>query len=444
MVEEVSLSSLSSDKGRGWTISATAHAEGAHLSTLTLDQTVKETQLQRVSTGLHEFDRVLGGGLVPGSFVLLGGDPGIGKSTLLMQMAGGLSKGQNKVLYVSGEESVSQTALRAQRLGIRSPHVEVASESNLELILEMAKKKRPDVLVVDSIQTVYLSSIQSAPGTVSQVRECAAHLMGLAKGLGLSVVLIGHVTKDGNIAGPKTLEHMVDAVLSFEGDSSAQFRLLRAIKNRFGATHELGVFQMNSEGLSEVSNPSELFLAERGESLVGSTVFAAVEGTRPLLCEVQALTVKSFMASPRRTSIGYDSSRAQVLTAVLDKNLGSDLAHHDTFVSVVGGLKLTEPAADLAVAAAILSSLENKEIDPNWVFIGEVGLTGEVRAVTQIEIRIREARKLGFERIFLPEGNRKHLTKDSPNLKHLQFIRDLRGLRAALSGPSPGKRNTNV
>lgn len=433
MTEEIT---ATQDKGRGWTIAA--HADTGTLMTLTLDQTVKESKVARVSTGMNEFDRVLGGGLVPGSFVLLGGDPGIGKSTLLMQMAGGLANENKHVLYVSAEESVNQTALRAQRLGIRSGLVEVASESNLDLIIELAKKKQPDVLIVDSIQTVYLSTIQSAPGTVSQVRESAAHLMGLAKGTGLSVLLIGHVTKDGNIAGPKTLEHMVDAVLSFEGDASAQHRLLRALKNRFGATHELGVFQMDTAGLKEISNPSELFLAERGDSLVGSTVFAALEGTRPLLCEVQALTVKTYMAAPRRTSIGYDTARAQVLTAVLDKHLGCDLAHHDAFVNVVGGLKLTEPAADLAVAAAIISSMQNKDINPNWVFVGEVGLTGEVRAVTQIDTRIREARKLGFDKIILPEGNRKHLMSLEKNLdlKHLVFVRDLKSLFDYVSGAS--------
>jgi DNA repair protein RadA/Sms len=368
--------------------------------------------------------------------VLLGGDPGIGKSTLLMQMAGGLAAEEKRVLYVSAEESVNQTAMRAQRLGIRTASVEVASESNLELIVELAKKIQPDVLIVDSIQTVYLSSIPSAPGTVSQVRECASHLMGLAKGSGMSVVLIGHVTKDGNIAGPKTLEHIVDTVLSFEGDPSAHYRLLRSLKNRFGATHELGVFQMNTEGLKEISNPSELFLAERGDSLIGSTVFAAMEGTRPLLCEVQALIVKTYMAAPRRTSIGYDTARAQVLAAVLDKHLGCDLAHHDAFVNVVGGLKLTEPAADLAVAAAILSSLQNRDLNPNWVFVGEIGLTGEVRTVSQIENRIREARKLGFEMVILPEGNRKHLSGDfkSSEMKHLAFVRDLRSLQEFLLG----------
>lgn len=423
MVEEMS---ANPDKGRGWTVGA--HRDTGALSTVTLDQTIQETVLQRISTKYSEVDRVLGGGLVPGSFILLGGDPGIGKSTVLMQVAGGLAEQGQKVLYVSAEESVSQTGLRAQRLGVRSKNVEIASESNLELLISLAKKKMPNVLVVDSIQTVYLPDIPSAPGSVSQVRESASHLMGLAKNHNITVFVIGHVTKDGTIAGPKVLEHMVDTVLSFEGDQSHQFRLLRALKNRFGATHELGVFQMATQGLKEVSNPSELFLEERGDSLVGSSVFAAMEGTRPLLCEVQALTVKSFLATPRRTSIGFDTQRVHVLSAVIDKNLDLDLGHHDVFVNVVGGLKLSEPAADLAVAASIISSVRGNELDPKTAYVGEVGLTGEIRAVTFPDIRVREAFKLGFSKVILPESNRRHLGDSGLDLKKIKFVKTLRDI----------------
>lgn len=422
MVEEVA---AKTDQGRAWAVGT--YSDSNTMVTLSLDKTVKEIQHVRMSTQFAEFDRVLGGGVVPGSFTLIGGDPGIGKSTLLLQMAGGLANQDLSVLYVSAEESVAQTALRAQRLGIHSKNVEIASESNLELLVELAKKKAPDILIVDSIQTVYLPTLQSAPGSVAQVRESAAYLMGLAKNQNIAVFLVGHVTKDGAIAGPKVLEHMVDTVLAFEGDGNHQFRLLRALKNRFGATHELGVFQMDTQGLKEVSNPSELFLEERGQNLVGSSVFSAMEGTRPLLCEVQALIVKSYLAAPRRTAIGFDTQRTNVLTAVLDKHLEMDLAHHDVFVNVVGGLKLTEPASDLAVAAAIISSANSTSLDPKTAFVGEVGLTGEVRAVSFIDIRIKEAQKLGFKTVVLPESNRKHLGKNS-DTSGLVFVRDLKSL----------------
>ena len=336
---------LGGGRERGW---SSGGAAGPQL--ISLDQDLEVTALRRLSTGFKELDRVLGGshadggggGLVRGSFILLGGDPGIGKSTLLLQMAGGLAQQGAAVLYVSGEESVSQSGLRAQRLGVRSGKVKMASESNLNTIRELARIQSPDVLIVDSIQTVFDPDIPSAPGSVTQVRECAASLMGLAKGTGMSVFLIGHVTKDGSIAGPKTLEHMVDAVLSFEGDVSHQFRLLRALKNRFGATHELGVFQMDSGGLREVGNPSELFLEERGTKLLGSAVFASIEGSRPLLCEVQALTTSTPMPMPRRTSLGFDVNRVHLLIAVLNRHLKMNLSQADVFINVVGGLKLIE------------------------------------------------------------------------------------------------------
>ncbi|WP_413290627.1 DNA repair protein RadA [Bdellovibrio sp. HCB337] len=415
-------------KTRGW---STGAEEGRTLSAkpVSLDQRLEEIHLTRFDTGYQELNRVLGGGLAAGSFVLLGGSPGVGKSTLLLQMAGGLAGHKHRVLYISGEESVAQTGSRAHRLGIKSPHIEIGSESNLHTIMDLARTKKPDVLVVDSIQTVYLSDLQAAPGSVSQVRECAGHLMGLAKQDGITVILIGHVTKEGSIAGPKVLEHMVDCVLSFDGDPSYNFRLLRSLKNRFGAAQELGVFQMSSKGLEEVTNPSELFLEERGDQLIGSAVFASMEGTRPLLCEVQALTLSSPMAMPRRTSLGIDVNRLHLLTAVLDRHLDIRLSHSDIFINVVGGLKLVEPAADLAVAAAILSTEGRKELDAKTVFFGEIGLTGEVRGVSFVETRMKEADKLGFQHFVVPFSNKKHLGDFKlPKDKKISYIKNVRDL----------------
>lgn len=401
---------------RGWAVGKSSGPGSGSVSLkqsiLSLDKNIEAKSIARWTTKIAELDRVLGGGLVEGSFVLLGGSPGIGKSTLLMQMAGGLAIQETSVLYLSGEESVSQTGLRAQRLGVKSPHVKVAAESNLETIIDLVKSERPQVLILDSIQTVFLPDLPAAPGSVSQVRECAGHLMGLAKQENISIVLVGHVTKDGNIAGPKVLEHMVDAVLSFEGDLSHQFRLLRCLKNRFGATNELGVFQMQGAGLSEVANPSELFLEERGSSLIGSAVFAAIEGTRPLLCEVQALTVASHLSMPRRTAIGIELNRVQLLAAVLERHAGLKLSQFDVFINVVGGLRLEDPSSDLAVAAAIISTQKQVELDAKSVFFGEIGLTGEVRAVTFSENRLKEAEKLGFKKFFLPISNKKHLAQN--------------------------------
>ena len=364
---------------------------------------------------------------MPGSYTLLGGDPGIGKSTLLLQMAGGLARNSTQTLYVSGEESVKQTALRAHRLGITSPLVQVTAESHLETIINLAKKHQPHVLIVDSIQTIYLSEISSAPGSVSQIRECSSYLMSLAKSHNMSVFIIGHVTKDGHIAGPKVLEHMVDTVLSFEGDHNHQFRLLRALKNRFGATNELGVFQMDSRGLEEVTNPSELFLEERGQQLIGSAVYAAMEGSRPLLCEVQALNIFSPMAMPRRTSLGFDTNRVHLLTAVMDKQLKLELAKSDVFINIVGGLKITEPSADLAIAAALISSSTSQEINGKTCFFGEIGLTGEIRATPFSEERLREAEKLGFKYFVIPQSNRKHLKnwKGEGQIKWIRHISEL-------------------
>ncbi len=429
-VEEIQAKETAvSSRQRGWSPSGGGGSRDAESLVIRLDEKVVEKQTERTSTGFSELDRVLGGGLVDGSFILLGGDPGIGKSTLLLQMAGGLASQEVDVLYVSAEESVNQSGLRAQRLGVRSSRVHMASESNLEVIRELAKEIRPKVLVIDSIQTVFLPEVPSAPGSVSQVRECAAQLMGLAKGAGITVFLVGHVTKEGNIAGPKVLEHMVDTVLSFEGDMSHQFRLLRALKNRFGATHELGVFKMDGRGLEEVQNPSELFLEERGTQLIGSTVFASMEGTRPLLCEVQALTNFTPMPQPRRTSLGFDVNRVHLLAAVLNKHLSMKLASADVFINVVGGLKLMEPAADLAVAAALISTETGTEIDAKTCFFGEIGLTGEVRAVSFADARLKEADKLGFTTFAVPASNKKHLNElDAPTKKKIKWIRDVRDL----------------
>ncbi|HRK08543.1 MAG TPA: DNA repair protein RadA [Pseudobdellovibrionaceae bacterium] len=396
----------------------------------------------RLPTGSSELDRVLGGGLVKGSFVLVGGDPGIGKSTLMMQMAGGLAQRGSQVLYISGEESVTQTALRAERMGVVQAGVRLAAESELEVIRDRAMAHQaqadgaPCVLIVDSIQTIYRSDIESAPGSVTQVRECAAALMHLAKSQGISVFVIGHVTKEGQIAGPKVLEHMVDTVLAFEGDATHAFRLLRALKNRFGATHELGVFTMDSRGLVEVTNPSEMFLEERGRELIGSAVFASMEGSRPILCEVQALTISSPLPQPRRTSIGFDTQRVHLLAAILNRHLGLKLHASDLFINVVGGLNLDEPAADFAVAAALISSECGESLDAKTVYFGELGLTGEARAVNFADQRLREARKLGFERFIVPASNQKQLASmiKAEKISGVRFVRDLRELAETVRG----------
>ena len=372
---------------------------------------------ERDSTGIGEFDRVLGGGLVAGSVVLIGGDPGIGKSTLLLTALDKLARapGERPVLYISGEESLRQTRLRGERLGTLAPGLLLLAEIDAELALAAAERTAPRVLVVDSVQTMHLPAFGNAPGSVVQVREVAARVVAWAKRTGTPTLLEGHVTKDGAIAGPRMLEHMVDTVLYFEGDRSHSYRVLRAHKNRFGSTNEIGVFEMRSEGLCEVPNPSALFLAERPRGASGSAVVATMNGTRPLLVEVQALVGDTAAGgSARRTTIGVDSGRVALLTAVLEKKEGVPLSDRDVYVNIVGGAVLDEPAGDLALAAALVSSSWNKPIDPKTLVLGEVGLAGEVRAVSQVEQRLSEASQLGFTRCVLPSGNLKRVGANPP------------------------------
>lgn len=376
----------------------------------------------RVETGIGELDRVLGGGIVPGSLVLIGGDPGIGKSTLLLQAMHNLAERTGQVLYVSGEESASQTRLRGERLGASHKNLLILAENSLEAILAHATALKPLAMVVDSIQTVWTSSLESAPGSVSQVRESAGKLMVLAKGSGIPVFIVGHVTKDGAIAGPRVLEHIVDTVLYFEGDGSHPFRILRAVKNRFGSTNEIGVFEMKQEGLCGVANPSELFLSERPLGASGSVVTASLEGSRPLLVELQALVTQSSFGVPRRTTIGVDHNRLALLVAVLEKKVGMHLAGQDIFLNAAGGVRLNEPAVDLAMIMAVASSHLDKGIAPQTVILGEVGLAGEVRAITQPEQRIAEAEKLGFKSCILPAGNLKRLKKGKIKLQGVASV----------------------
>lgn len=359
----------------------------------------------RRKTEILEFDRTLGGGVVPGSLVLLGGDPGIGKSTLILQVVGRLSGQGLKSLYVSGEESPQQIKLRADRLSICSENLYVLSETSLEHLFERMDALRPDLVVVDSIQTIYTDSIPSAPGSVGQVREVSSRLLNWAKASGTPTFLIGHVTKDGAIAGPKVLEHLVDTVLYFEGDRSHAFRILRSVKNRYGPTNEIGVFEMKDTGLEEVGNPSRIFLEERPEEASGSVVLPCLEGTRPVLVEIQALVGPSPLGMPRRTAVGVDHNRISLLVAVLGKRMGVEMGDQDIFLNVAGGLKVDEPAADLAIVSALVSSFLERPVDRDMVVFGEVGLAGEIRGVSQPELRIKEARKLGFSRCLLPRSN---------------------------------------
>lgn len=367
-------------------------------------QQVSMDGVARMSTGLAELDRVLGGGLIAGSVVLIGGDPGIGKSTLLLQALAALSK-CGPVLYVTGEESTQQVAMRAHRLGVNAPAVRLLAEIRVEQIVNCAATEKPRVMVIDSIQTVYTDILQSAPGSVAQVRESAAQLTRFAKQAGVGLFLVGHVTKEGALAGPRVLEHMVDTVLYFEGDTGSQFRMIRAIKNRFGAVNEIGVFVMTEAGLREVGNPSAMFISRHADNVPGSVVLATQEGTRPLLVEVQALVDDSHASNPRRVSVGLDQNRLAMLLAVLHRHAGVSMTDQDVFVNVVGGVRVMETAADLAVLAAALSSIRSRPLGKDLVVFGEVGLAGEVRPVQRGEARIREAAKLGFKRALIPAAN---------------------------------------
>ena len=386
----------------------------------------------RLVTGIGELDRVTGGGLVAGSALLVGGDPGIGKSTLLLQAVAALA-GQASVAYISGEEAVDQVRMRAQRLGLAKAPVALASATSLrDIITSLEAGDAAQVVVIDSIQTVYADSVESAPGTVGQVRTCAAELIRLAKRKGFVLFLVGHVTKEGTIAGPRVLEHMVDTVLYFEGDRGHQFRILRAVKNRFGATDEIGVFEMTDRGLAEVANPSALFLAERRGNVSGSCVYAGIEGTRPMLVEIQALVAPSTASSPRRAVVGWDTGRLAMVLAVLDARCGLALSGNDVYLNVAGGLRITEPAADLAVAAALVSSASDSPVPADMAVFGEIGLSGEVRAVAQADIRLKEAAKLGFAQALVPASARKGRTAPASTgplvIRPVGHLQDVLGL----------------
>lgn len=356
----------------------------------------------RVETGIQELDRVLGGGIVPGSLVLVGGDPGIGKSTLLLQVCQRLAA-QKSVLYISGEESLAQIKLRANRMGEFSKNLLLLCETNLDTIRNVIENRKPDLVIIDSIQTMYNEEVGSAPGSVSQVRESTNVLMQLAKGLGISIFIVGHVTKEGTVAGPRVLEHMVDTVLYFEGDRHASYRILRGVKNRFGSTNEIGVFEMRQSGLVEVENPSEYMLSGKPENASGSVVACSMEGTRPILIEIQALVCESNFGMPRRTATGTDYNRVNLLMAVLEKRIGLRLSNYDAYVNIAGGIRMNEPAIDLGIVMAIASSYKNRPIDEETIVFGEVGLSGEVRAVNMPEQRVNEAKKLGFKRCVIPK-----------------------------------------
>ena len=370
---------------------------------------VETDEDERMMTEMAELDRVLGGGIVPGSLVLVGGDPGIGKSTLLLQVCQRLAAMNKKILYISGEESLKQIKLRANRMGDFSHTLFLLCETNLDMIRNVIEQQTPDMVVIDSIQTMYNEEVGSAPGSVSQVRESTNILMQLAKGLGISIFIVGHVTKEGTVAGPRVLEHMVDTVLYFEGDRHASYRILRAVKNRFGSTNEIGVFEMQKSGLVEVENPSEFMLSGRPEHASGSVVACAMEGTRPMLMEIQALVCKSSFGMPRRTAAGLDYNRVNLLMAVLEKRAGLPLSSYDAYVNIAGGIRMNEPAADLGIVMAIASSYKNKPVSEDAIVFGEVGLSGEVRAVTMPEQRVAEAKKLGFKTCILPEVSVKGL-----------------------------------
>ena len=387
---------------------------------------VKAKETDRVKTGLAEFDRVLGGGLVEGSLILIGGDPGIGKSTLMLQVLSKLSDSGKKCLYVSGEESVRQLSMRGKRLGSQGSSMFVVSETDLDSILAIVESSKYDALVIDSIQTVFHPDVSSTPGSVTQIREASMHFMKLAKSTGLPIFLVGHVTKGGAIAGPRIMEHMVDTVLYFEGDKSHVFRILRAVKNRFGSTNEIGVFEMNEKGLTQVPNPSAVFLSERSTTAPGSVVTSCMEGTRPILVEIQGLVSSSSLGTPRRTVLGLDNHRVALIVAVMEKRLGMNLSGLDIFMNVTGGVKIVEPSADLAIAAALASSFLDKPVDKHTTLIGEIGLTGEIRAVGHAQARIKEAAKMGFTRCLVPSNNIKQLIKvKNMTIESVSFLKSV-------------------
>lgn len=425
MEEHVEQANRSSGKGR--VLRSDAKREPLRLAEIDMSQEA------RIAVPIEEFSRVLGGGLVPGSLVLLGGEPGIGKSTLVLELSAKLAAASGPVLYVSGEESARQIKMRAERLGLSAPDLYLLTETDLGEIISRARALDPTLLVIDSIQTTHDPALNSSPGLVAQVRQCATELQKLAKSSGLSILMIGHVTKDGNIAGPRTLEHIVDAVLYLEGDPFQHYRLLRGVKNRFGATSEVGVFEMSGSGLAQVPNPSEAFLEERMINAAGSAIAITMEGTRPLLVELQALTSPSAFGNPRRTPNGIDLNRLLLISAVLSKRVGLTLWEQDIFVNVIGGLRITEPASDLAMALAIASSYHDRALPADLAIVGEVGLSGEVRRVGQLSARLNEALKIGFRRALVPKLRRR--VNDLPAGMQLIEVRSVvEALRAVLLG----------
>ncbi|BCJ97949.1 DNA repair protein RadA [Anaerocolumna chitinilytica] len=389
---------------------------------------VSTTENNRITTGLIEMDRVLGGGIVIGSLVLVGGDPGIGKSTLLLQICRELTDKQHSVLYISGEESLQQIKMRADRLGTFQGDLLLLSETNLDNIEEILRSRKPEVVIIDSIQTMYKEDIGAAPGSVSQVRETTGVLMHLAKGLGITIFIVGHVTKEGVVAGPRVLEHMVDTVLYFEGEDKASYRILRAVKNRFGSTNEIGVFEMQDKGLREVLNPSEFMLQGKPEDEPGSVVAASMEGTRPILVEVQALVCQTNFNMPRRTAAGTDYNRVNLLMAVLEKRIGIQMSGMDAYVNVAGGMKINEPALDLAIVLALLSSYRNLSLDEHTICFGEIGLTGEIRGVSMAEQRVLEAEKMGFHTCILPKTNAENIKRTNIKLIGVKNLKELNRL----------------
>lgn len=383
---------------------------------------VSVSDAERISTGIEELDRVLGGGMIPGSLILVGGDPGIGKSTLLLQVCRNLAAAQREILYISGEESLQQIKIRANRIGSFNDTLKLLCETNLSVIEDIIRKKKPQAVIIDSIQTMHSEEIASAPGSVSQVRESTALLLQLAKGLGIAIFIVGHVTKEGTVAGPRVLEHMVDTVLYFEGDRHAAYRILRAVKNRFGSTNEIGVFEMRSAGLAEVPNPSEYMLSGKPEGASGSVVACSLEGTRPILIEIQALVYQSNFGIPRRQATGTDTNRVNLLMAVLEKRLGMQMAACDAYVNLAGGMKIVEPAIDLGIVMAIASSFKNRVVDDKMIVFGEVGLSGEVRSVSMPALRVQEAAKLGFTTCILPQVCLAACAEDGKDRKGMKLI----------------------